>query len=90
MLPDVLSDVWPSFKLFNMSRLTDRYSRRTIALFFLAVVSIVVFTLIYLEQIAVLYILTTLSLAVLLLVVAFADLEGVSREKIEGFAGKTE
>ena len=56
----------------------------------MAVVSIIVFTLIYFEQIAILYILTTLSLAVLLLVVAFADLEGVSREKIEGFAGKTE
>lgn len=89
-MPDVLSDVWPLFNSFNMSRLTDRYSRRTIALFCLAVVSIVVFTLIYFEQIAILYILTTLSLVVLLLVVGFADLEGVSREKIEGFAGKTE
>jgi hypothetical protein len=54
------------------------------------VVSIVVFTLIYFEQIAVLYILTTMSLVVLLLVVGFADLEGVSREKIEGFAGKSQ
>ena len=81
------SDVWP---LFNMSRITDRYSRRAIALFCLAVVSIIVFTLIYFEQIAVLYILTTISLAVLLLIVGFADLEGVSREKIEGFAGKPE
>ena len=90
MLLGVIYDVWPSFNSFNMSRLTDRYSRRTIALFCLAVVTIVVFTLIYFEQIAVLYILTTISLAALLLIVAFADLEGVSREKIEGFAGKTE
>jgi hypothetical protein len=69
-----------------MARLTERYSRRSIALFWLAIVSIVIFSLIYFEQIAVLYILATVSLAVLLLIVAFADLERVSREKIEGFA----
>jgi hypothetical protein len=69
-----------------MARLTERYSRRSIALFWLAIVSIVIFSLIYFEQIAVLYILATVSLAVLLLIVAFADLEKVSREKIEGFA----
>ena len=74
----------------NMARLTDRYSRRTIALFWLAIVSIIMFTLIYLEQIAVLYVLATLSLVVLLLIVGFADLEKVSRDKIEGFAGKPE
>jgi hypothetical protein len=73
-----------------MARLTERYSRRAIALFCLAIVSIVIFTLIYFEQIAILYILTTLALAVLLLIVGFADLEKVSREKIEGFAGKPE
>jgi hypothetical protein len=59
-------------------------------LFWLAIVSIIVFTLIYLEQIAVLYVLATLSLVVLLLIVGFADLEKVSRDKIEGFAGKPE
>jgi len=73
-----------------MARLTERYSRRSIALFWLAIVSIVVFSLIYFEQIAVLYILATLSLVVLLLIVGFADLEKVSREKIEGFAAKAE
>ena len=73
-----------------MARLTERYSRRSIALFWLVLVSIVIFTLIYFEQIAVLYILATLSLVVLLLIVGFADLEGVSREKIEGFASKSE
>jgi len=73
-----------------MARLTERYSRRSIALFWLAIISIVVFSLIYFEQIAVLYILATLSLVVLLLIVGFADLEKVSREKIEGFAAKAE
>jgi len=73
-----------------MARLTQRYSRRSIALFWLAIVSIIIFSLIYLEQIAILYILATISLAILLLIVAFADLEKVSREKIEGFATKAE
>jgi hypothetical protein len=73
-----------------MARLTDRYSRRSIALFWLAIVSIVIFSLIYFEQIAILYVLATLSLVILLLIVGFADLEKVSRDKIEGFATKTE
>lgn len=73
-----------------MARFWDRYSRRSIALFWLAVVSIILFTLIAFEQIAVLYILATLSLVILLLVVGFADLEKVGREKIEGFASKSE
>jgi Ca2+/Na+ antiporter len=73
-----------------MARLTERYSRRSIALFWLALVTIVIFTLIAFEQIAVLYILLTLSLVVLLLVVGFADLEKVSRDKIEGFAPKSD
>lgn len=73
-----------------MARFAERYSRRSIALFWLAIVSVVIFTLIYLEQIAVLYVLATISLVVLLLIVGFADLEKVSREKIEGFASKGE
>lgn len=76
--------------LLYMARLTERYSRRSIALFWLVLVSIIIFTLIYFEQIAVLYILATLSLVILLLIVGFADLEKVSREKIEGFASKPE
>ncbi len=39
----------------------------------------VIGSLIYLEQISILYVLTTLSLVVLLLIVGFSDLEGVSR-----------
>jgi len=56
------------------------------ALIWLLAVGLVIGTLIYLEQIAVLYVLATISLVVLLLIVAFADLESVDRENIEGFA----
>ena len=42
----------------------------------------------YLEQIAVLYVLATFALVILLLIVGFADLEKVGRENIEGFAEK--
>jgi len=66
----------------------SKYSRRIIALFWLALVSVVIGVLIYLEQIALLYVLATLSLVVLLLIVGFADLERVGRENIEGFVGK--
>jgi hypothetical protein len=63
----------------------SRFSRRTVAFFWLLLVSIVIGTLIAYEQIAVLYVLATLTLVVLLLIVAFADLEGVGREGAEGF-----
>ncbi|MDQ3061961.1 MAG: hypothetical protein M3R14_03735 [Acidobacteriota bacterium] len=66
----------------------SRYSRRFIALFWLLLFSIIIGTLLYFEQIAVLYVLATLSLVLLLLVVGFADLEKVGRENIEGFIGK--
>jgi hypothetical protein len=56
-----------------------------VALLWLLGVGIVIGTLIYLEQIAILYVLATISLVALLLVVAFADLENVGRENIEGF-----
>ncbi len=71
-----------------MSGLNKKYSRRTVALFWLVLVAIVIGTLLYLEQIEVLYILATLSLVVLLLIVGFADLEKVGRENVEGFASK--
>jgi len=73
-----------------MAGFLDRYSRRSIALFWLAIVTIVLFTLLYFEQVAVLYILATLALVVLLLIVGFADLERVGREKIEGLAAKSD
>ena len=62
-----------------------KMSRRTTALIWLVGVAIVIGTLIYLEQIAILYVLATISLVALLLVVAFANLERVGRENIEGF-----
>ena len=66
-----------------MSNLSGRFSRRTIALFWMALVAVVVGVLIYLEQIAILYVLATIALVALLLVVAFADLEKVGRENLE-------
>ena len=55
------------------------------ALLWLLGVAVVIGTLIYLEQIAILYVLATIGLVALLLVVAFSDLERVGRENIEGF-----
>jgi hypothetical protein len=57
-------------------------SRRTIALITSLVVGIILASLLYYEQIAVLYVLVTLALTVLLLTVAFADLEKVGHEHI--------
>jgi hypothetical protein len=68
-----------------MSNLTKRFSRRTIALFWLIAVAAVITTLLALEQIAILYVLATLALVVLMLIVAFDDLEKVDRDAIEGF-----
>jgi hypothetical protein len=56
-------------------------NRRTIALFWLLVVSIVIGVLIYLEHIAILYVIATLALVALLLVVGFADLEKIGRDR---------
>lgn len=66
----------------------SRFSRRTVALFWLLIFSVIIGSLIYYEQIAVLYGLATLFLVVLLLIVAFADLEGVGRESA-GFASSS-
>ena len=61
-----------------MSFISNKFSRRTIALFYTLVVGIIIGVLIYLEQISILYVFATLSLVVLLLVVGFADLERIS------------
>ncbi|MEP7147643.1 MAG: hypothetical protein ABI857_02000 [Acidobacteriota bacterium] len=68
-----------------MAAKQSKLSRRMMALLWLFVVAIVIGTLIYLEQIAILYVLATISLVVLLVIVAFSDLESVGREDIEGF-----
>ena len=62
----------------------SNYNRRTIALFWLGLTAVIIGTLIYLEQFAILYVLATLALVILLLVVGFSDLEKVGRENIEG------
>lgn len=67
-----------------MAFLGRNFGRRTIALFWCGVVVLVTGVLIYLELIPVLYVLATLSLVILLLVVAFADLENVGRDAIDG------
>ena len=59
-------------------------SRRVLALLWLGVVAVVIGVLIAYEQISILYVLATLSIVALLLVVGFADLEGVGRTEDEG------
>ena len=59
---------------------TKGLSRRSVALLWLLVVAVVIGTLIYLEQIAILYVLATVAIVALLLVVGFADLENIGRD----------
>ena len=63
-----------------------RFSRRAFALIWMLVVAIVIGSLIAYEQISILYVLATLALVVLLLIVGFADLEGVSRMDSDGIS----
>lgn len=64
----------------------QRFSRRTIAVSLLLVVSIVIGALIAYDQIAILYVLATVALVLLLLIVAFANLESVGTEGDAGFS----
>lgn len=73
-----------------MAETNKKFSRRTVAFFWCLLVVVVLGLLIYLEQIALLYVLTTIGLVALLLIVGFADLERVGRENIEGFSKKHE
>lgn len=66
--------------------MNGKYSRRTIALFLGIAVASLIGVLLVWEQIAVLYVLATISLVVLLVIVAVADLENVGRENLEGFS----
>ena len=66
-----------------MAGKNTKFSRRSIALFWLALVAIVIGVLIYFEQIALLYVLATLALVVLLLIVGFSDLEKVGLDNAE-------
>jgi peptidoglycan/LPS O-acetylase OafA/YrhL len=55
-------------------------SRRSMALLWLVGAAILIGILVFLEQIALLYAVATVALVVLLLIVAFADLENVGRD----------
>lgn len=66
-----------------MSESKNKFSRRTVALFWALIVAVIIGALLYLQQIAALYVLATLTLVALLLIVAFADLEKVSRDSAE-------
>ena len=61
-------------------------SRRMTVLIWLVIIGGIIGSLIYFEQISILYVLTTLALVALLLVVGFSDLEGVSRGDEENAA----
>jgi hypothetical protein len=60
-----------------------KFSRRSIALFWLALVAIIIGVLIYFQQVALLYVLATVALVALLLIVGFSDLEKVGVENVE-------
>jgi hypothetical protein len=70
-----------------MANIFSRYSRRSVALFWLLIIAIVIGVLIAFEQIALLYVLATLSLVALLLIVGFSDLEHIGVDG-EGFGAK--
>lgn len=58
-----------------------KFSRRSIALFWLVAVAVFIGAMIYFEQIALLYVAATLALVVLLMVVSFADLKEVGGDE---------
>lgn len=64
----------------------QKLSRRMMALLELGAAAIVIGVLIYLQLISVLYVLATVSLVILLLVVAFANLEKVGVDGGDGFS----
>jgi len=73
-----------------MNKSEKKMSRRTVALLWLVAVGIVIGFLIYIEQIAFLYLLATISLVILLLVVAFSDLENIDRDDLQGLTQRSE
>lgn len=62
-----------------MANKNKKMGRTMTAFIYLLAVAAIIGSLIYLEQISILYVLTTFALVVLLLVVSFSDLESVSR-----------
>jgi choline-glycine betaine transporter len=72
-----------------MAEKVSRFSRRMTALLWCLGVGAIIAGLLYYEQIALLYVLATIGLVVIMLIVAFSDLEAVGRENAEGIAPKT-
>ncbi len=62
-----------------MAEFFSNMSRRSKAVLWLLIAAILIGTFIVLEQIAILYVVATLAITLLLLIVAFADLESVGR-----------
>ncbi len=62
-----------------------KLGRRSVALIWLLAAAVVIGVLVAFEQIALLYAVATVALVVLLLVVAFADLEQVGKDGAGGF-----
>ena len=60
-----------------------KLSRRSKAVLIVLAAAFVIGLFIYFEQIALLYVVATLGIVLLLLIVAFADLENVGREKLD-------
>lgn len=71
-----------------MENKINKFSRRTIALFWVVMVGVVISFLIYFEQIALLYVIATLGLVLLLFIVAFADLENIDRDAVAGYVDR--
>jgi uncharacterized membrane protein YcaP (DUF421 family) len=62
-----------------MANKNKMLSRRMTVFVWLLIIGGIIGSLIYFEQISILYVLTTLALVALLLIVGFSDLEGASR-----------
>ncbi|MER3431633.1 MAG: hypothetical protein C4325_10645 [Blastocatellia bacterium] len=60
-----------------MQKMFKNPSRRSVSIIWTLLASVVIGVLIYLEQISLLYVLANLGLVLLLLIVAFSDLENV-------------
>ncbi len=71
-----------------MSQPQPKISRRSRALLWFLGAAVVIGTLLFFEQIQILYLVSTLALIVLLLIVAFSDLESVGIEAAENGPNK--
>lgn len=70
--------------------MANKLGRRSTALVWFLGAAVVIGILVAFEQIALLYFFATIGLVVLLLIVAFADLENVGKSGSGGFASEKE